>query len=283
VALELQIGLSGNAGVNKRAILPDVVQLYDTSQQKDGEIRSGVGDYLRGTLFLYQYCVSRGMSLGVCFSGHPLAKCMLSPIVLDRDSISNRKLCVIEDSEDLLNTGGIFFSNKFPRWPLRDEEKLFVRTNCLTPLSIHESRVLDAMVRMRIQNRSYYVLHIRLGDRSSGYSEPDRREVLLHALGQLNLPKESWSQTLLVTDSPGLRGLTPFDQFLRSDLEVGHTGVSNASENAIADSMAEFSLIARSSGVFQISSYSWGSGFSGMACSLFDVPMFQSIKIDGFD
>jgi len=263
-------------------ILPDIVQLYDTSGQQKSEIRSGIGDYLRGTLFLYQYCKKKGMSLGVCFSGHPLSACMLSPLVLDRALISKRRLCVLEDDPSLLDLGGIFFSNKFPKFPLGPEEKYFVRTNCLTPLLNHEERVAAAMDRMGVKIKSYFVLHVRIGDRDGEAFSTEEKNGLLKTLENLALPKSYWSQTVLLTDSPMLRTLPPFDQFLSSNLMVGHAGVSGASTSSIIDSMAEFSLIEHSSGVFQMSSYAWGSGFSGMACSIFDVPLYQAVAINGF-
>jgi len=267
--------------VFKKAPLPDIVQLYDLACQEEDGIRCGLGDYLRGTLFLHQFCRLKGLSLGVCFSGHPLAKCMLSPLVLESDLIAQRRSCVIEDDDSLLDCGGVFFSNKFPLSPLSFEDKLFVRLNCLTPLVAHERRVSDAMCRMGLQGNDYYVLHVRLGDRVGDVLTSYKHAQLMQALDQLKLPKQYWTKTVLVTDSPGLRGIAPFERFLHSSLEVGHTGMSSASEDAILDSMAEFSLIARSSGVFQFSSYSWGSGFSGMACSVFDVPMYQFVKING--
>lgn len=139
-----------------------VCQIYYTSPERMRKYTfHGLGDYLRGTIFLHQ---KLGDGLTVSFSHHPLNDYLYSPSCKSIKECEEAKY-VFEGEIDWKAFENVF-TNKFHSFPVSDETISFIKKNCLSPRIAFSKRLQQ--VKQELQLDDYQVIHIRSGDQSFG-------------------------------------------------------------------------------------------------------------------
>lgn len=248
----------------------------------------GFGDYIRGSLTLYQVAKEFNIGFKMDLSNHNIGKYLIGhtnptnnkPDELFRNfnlykkhnlkKYINRYFWRLTQNQNIKNHIYVTLSNSFPEYPLSEDCKNFVRDNMLpTP-------ELEAIINQYKPKKDYVAVHIRTGD-WIGFSENDDA---LDELVQTIAPqiKEIKAQAddkkvYVFSDSMKLKEL------LKKQYKTHYTKTmpshSTKADCNIVDMLVDWFLIQYSSHVYQFTNsyHSWGSGFSESAAWLRDVPI----------
>jgi hypothetical protein len=242
-------------------------QVYYTSESRVQKYTfHGFGDYLRGTMYLYQFLKDKNIKLIVNFSNHPLSNVF----------VCNNHM-TIEDSENIQYVFGdenpldynCIFTNRFLiSEPLEQSGKDFIIKNCLTPRISFENKLRSFQNEIGITDNNYSVIHIRTND-NDVYNE-NLFQHILYITEHIKNNDPRQKVIIMASSSMYLNKITdPF--FIKTNLKRGHVGLNTTTNDECMDTMIEFMLLKSCKTIHQLSVYWWGSGFSDMVCKLFNV------------
>jgi hypothetical protein len=250
-----------------------LVQTLEKPLQNRNEFSSGLGDFLNGSLKVYQVArkLNRIPRIDISnsnFSNH------LEGDYADENLFPIKKI-YHEDSDTNFIKARKVFTNKVSISPLTIDQKDFVYRNCLTPKAALKSKIEEVKTDYDLHTKSYEVLHIRVSDDFD--KNPDTK-LLAEILDLLDAKRIKKSKSLmLLSNSNVVRNYFLAEGFLIPKGEILHSSDPNASTNSIENTLVEFFLISGASKIYQFSTYEWGSGFSALAAKLFDIPL-ESIE-----
>ena len=254
--------------IEKTRIEKTVCQIYHTSQSRMQKYTfHGLGDYLRGTIYLHQQSKINNFNLQVCFSHHSLSHFLYSPSFRSIQECEDAKY-FFEGVIDFTHVENIF-TNIFHTFPVDDDTIQFVREKCLCP-RINFQKKLDNLELPLIYN----VIHVRSGDACFTQMNNSHLEKCINIIESLDR-----ENTIIVSDSVLLQN-TLAEKFNLAQLggKKIHLGKTYDSTDAHESTLIEFFVLLNASKIYQISAYSWGSGFSTYASILGKVSLV-SFKI----
>jgi len=251
-----------------------LTQVYYTSEERVKKYTfHGFGDYLRGTMYLYQYLKNTGLGikLKVNFSNHPLNKvfvCDDHPMSIE----ASENVKYIFDDEDPLEYKYIFTNHFLMQDPIEEDCRQFIIRNCLTPRISFENKMSAFRRRLGIYDGEYSVIHIRTSD-DHAYNETLLNNIMffLQYIIQSQNPQEK--MVLMGSSDTYLDKIKAGPNLIKTNLKRGHVGLHTTTEDECVDTMMEFMLMKSSKMIYQLSVYGWGSGFSDIISKLFHVPI----------
>lgn len=239
----------------------------------------GFGDFLRGSISLYQLSVKYGFNLSLDFRSHPLG-CLINRnnedslfVNLPIYEFFNQKNCALESflvgqSEPCklrLTTHAV------PLSPVNRECRRFILRHIkpIDEISSYVSSILN-----RLELKEFATVHIRMGDHQFE-NELDLPTALEKYFVEKIIP--IWSDNVLVvSDNTSIKetlkrrfGVKIVDV---KPVHLGESALRGATSNEVRDTFAEFLLMAKSDWIFQYSVYPWGSSFSEICARLYDIP-----------
>ena len=239
----------------------------------------GFGDFLRGTVALYQLSLKYGFNLSLDFGSHPLCHFLkhhdfdIEIVDLPVYEFFNQKNCELEsflighaESDKICITTHAVPDRKITR-PCR--QFLLKRLKPTQGLSCYIFEIISLL-----GLDAFCTVHVRMGDHLFD-SELSLPPVLEKWFVEDILPV--WgTNVLVVSDNLSIKNMLR-DRFgiKITDVKPMHLGQSllcNASSEEIRDTFAEFLIISRSSWIYQYSIYPWGSSFSEMCAQIYDIP-----------
>lgn len=266
---------------NEKTKSNDLYQVYYTDKERvDNVTYHGLGDYIRGCLFLYEYSKKLGRQLKINFSHCHLSKVICCKNYLSLEECKNTMYIFGREhrnSYDLKDIGenSYIFTNKVYDYELGDEHRKFIIENCLTPRLSFNKKILETKKRLELVDFEYVVIHYRSGDNSLVYNE-DKSSDISNILSKI-IAKENAKpcKFLFLTDNKNMENLSCIKKynFITTELSKGHIGHFSPSEEDITNTMIEFYLMTTSTKIYQISVYRWGSGFSDTANKIYKVPI----------
>ena len=256
-----------------------LTQVYYTSEAKvKKHTFHGFGDYLRGTMYLYQFLKDKGIYLKVNFSNHPLSNVF----------VCNNHLS-IEDSENLQYVFGdenpldykCIFTNRFLLYePIDEECRQFIVKNCLTPRISFENKMRTFQKTMGINNGEYFVIHIRTSDDHLYYENLFQN--IMYIIQDIKSKNPNEKVIIMASSDIYLEKINdPY--FIKTNLKRGHVGLNTTTNDECMDTMMEFMLLKSCKMIYQLSVYGWGSGFSDMVCKIFNNPIQKYSISNHFD
>jgi hypothetical protein len=140
-----------------------------------------------------------------------------------------------------------------------------------------EINAAAARLHERVSDGEFAVVHVRMADQDFHTDKP-AAAALLHQLDYDIVPR--WGRRVAVLSNNDLvkRALCERFQLPLIDTAATHLGACDASDEAIRDTLVDFALLGRATSIYSHSAYSWKSGFSHWAATLFGVP-YQAIKL----
>ena len=128
---------------NTNLFRKQIYQVYYTSEQRvKKHTFHGFGDYIRGTIYLYQFCKKYNIQLKVNFSNHLLINCFICDNTLSIEESENVKyMCGNERDEEIISNNHIY-TNRWPITEIDNECKEFIKINCLTPTPIFNTKLI---------------------------------------------------------------------------------------------------------------------------------------------
>jgi hypothetical protein len=248
-------------------VLNPVVQVYYTDAERMRKHTfHGLGDYLRGCVFLQTVYGDRMIT---DISHHGMSEFIYSPAYHSLEEHQHTEYIFQENAyrfNQILHSPSEthVFTNygEIMKPPKHVAESIV--SKCLMPRLVFKQKIEALMLSLGIETGSYDVLHIRAGDRSG-----------LVTTGVSNL---AWVQALQVPVSTKLIVLCDSEEldawfnqhgYVTTRSKKAHMGIPGDLETTLLD----FFLLTKARHIYQKSMYSWGSGFSTWASYLFDVPL----------
>jgi hypothetical protein len=249
-----------------------IYQIYYTSEDRmKKHTFHGFGDYIRGCIYLYQYCQDQNIGLNINFSHHHLNNIFYCTNYLDHSEVSSDNVVHALGNEKIdPSITNRYFTNRFPYRNITDDCKTFIIKNCLN-LRISAKKYLeDVRHKLGLDDAvGYIVVHVRLQDNIQ-YNDALCRRIQ----NEIKLIKEKDDRKMLLLMScQQYMDRINCENMIKTGLERGHVGVAQTTHQQNLDTMIEFFLMASSEKIYQISQYQWGSGFSATANKIYGIPL----------
>lgn len=258
-------------------------QVYYTSEERVKKYTfHGFGDYIRGIIHLYQRFANNAIpqsewtgsenSLLVNFSNHHLSTVFVCNNHLSIDESEKTKYIFVDDHDNFLHYKHVFTNKHLITPTIDDACKSFIIRNCFIPTIRFEKRLTLLKRQLSIVDKEYSIIHIRAKDNES-FSQ-NRLNTILHIVSGI-IQSNLTEKLLLVSNSHVYLQYIDSPFITKTNLSRGHVGQSNTSISECEDTMIEFMLMTTCKQIYQLSVYSWGSGFSDTAHKIYDVPLVK--------
>ena len=238
-----------------------------------GKLYWGLGDLVRSTMFLHQYCRSKGYRFIVDYQCHPVSSFLVKQnhdfeafVYENKERIPfvsrGKVIPFIEESTDEII---LLFACEFCKEPLPDETLTFIKS-ILVP-----NKGLQSMINQHLGMlpANFGILHVRLGDEAmAGQLTPN-------AVGKAIkiVQKHGTSNDLFITDSDTLKkAVTELGLIRVFNLKIGHLGICKEPE-VVQDTLVEFFIIASATKITTYTIYPWISSFVYWISKVYDVPL----------
>lgn len=239
----------------------------------------GLGDILRGTIQLYQFCKKNNYNFIVDIQLHNLSNHLVNHSHEFSQIIKNNKyniqfVCMKEIEQYVgNNTNDViyFFTNGCQNFSenLDIETKLFMR-DLLTPNDATKDFIVNKSSTLPIINS---VLHYRLGDEELilKSNSANMNSIVDHVM------KNCEDHDILLSDSKKfklmVREVNNCKNLIIFETEPKHIGFE--SSESLNDTLFEFFLMTKSKKIKTYSNYGWISGFVFWIHKIYDVPLIK--------
>lgn len=247
-----------------------LTQVYYTSEAKvKKHTFHGFGDYLRGTMYLYQFLQDKDIELKVNFSNHPMRNVFVCNNHLSIEESEN--IQYVFGDENPLDYNHIF-TNRFLLYePISEDCRQFIIKNCLTPRISFENKMSAFRTRLGINDGEYSVIHIRTSD-DDFYNE-NLFQNIMFIIKNIQSQNPNEKMVLMASSNLYLDKINASPYLIKTNLKRGHVGLNTTTDDECMDTMMEFMLLRSCKEIHQLSVYWWGSGFSDMVCKIFNNPI----------
>ena len=283
-----------------------LINVYQ-EKYKNGKC-SGLGDFIRGSYFLMQFCHKFNIEYEVSFYNHLIGKYLknvyttkytgISDISIMRDNHDNNFIECIDTttkeisykthSENYIIGSVLNYMHIIPNkikhinnicFPLYSEleasHKAYMK-HILEPNDMIKQYVQSSLNIMDVSRGEYTVIHIRCGDNVLINKASDTA-LFEKIYGKLKeLPDISSEKYLVISDSNELKVLLKgrFPQFkIHTENIVVHIGEGTKNtEESIKSLLLDFYFMSYSKNIISYSTYTHGSGLSLWCAKTFDIP-----------
>jgi len=260
-----------------------IVNVYKTIHHKKP---FGLGDYLRGCLFLSQISHLHKISFCMNYSEHPISSFLINEEI---EPISDDKIIIMESnfqknniysynqSISLFNSfqkKTIYVLNhSFPFLPIQHSH-VFSILKQIKPNDILQKSILQYL--QTLQLKSFHIIHIRLGDELLVHKNKFYRKTIYKLFIYLKRILDPRGSYLLLSDNNEIKFLIykyfPFVSFKKT--KITHLGLQDSSSEEVLDTLTDFFLMKYSSSITSFSIYTHKTSFSEVASILFSKPFY---------
>jgi hypothetical protein len=279
------------------------------SVNEPGIVHPGFGDFLRGSICLYQYCQIFNLPLYLSFVDHPMGIFLKKPNGFDQKVVQE-----IESSElyeypiphpvynffkldkkntevdEIITRRGFIkvITNSWPEAPITKPCQDYI-TNFLQP----SDELNDELSSLQIPS-DYTVIHIRLGDRFM-INCPDAwihlkrdniNEEIIEFVHQTIKDTIKETNILILSDCLIKNKLHERYGYLITENTPIHllgSKLETISPNMFKETLLDFFIISKAKKIYQLSSYAWGSGFSDRCHDLYNIPIYRLLLPGSFN
>jgi hypothetical protein len=263
----------------------------DSGTHPNGAIKTyGLGDLLRGTIYLHQQSIRFGFNFIVDIRMHPISKYL---VVKNHDymeyvNINLNKIQIVNCHDSKYNKFNIIYNES-----LHNDQPLLVCTNmfCNDQLTLGCKQFMKTLLTpnknfanyINQQNSSYGVLvpysilHIRLGD-DEFLKNKINISTITTATGIIK--KYAASSDILITDSFRLKEFLKSTQheitmFNTRPLHLGELSTIFGENvlDSFEETLYEFFALSKASNIKTYSVYEWVSGFVKFVSIIYDIPL----------
>ena len=273
-------------------VLPtQIVNVYQLNY--GSEKAKGLGDFLRGSLALFQVSRMLGVGFDIHIQNHPLSEFIVS---LDSSSSNpapapapapianwvgvhfNEASHLRRLYKDLLlfhSSPYYMISNSFPILePIPHATRAFLRER-MQPTDEMKNYVQQTLARLRLSPKQYTVIHIRTGDAFLVKNQPfplSMAEKIARFVQNNTHPHKKY---LLLSDSNALKRFLkqrlPFlFVYIKPVTHLGEEGIKT--RETIKNTLLDFYIMRLSQKICGVTRYAHGSGFCQSSALLFNIP-----------
>ena len=274
------------------------------------KIAQGLGDFLRGSICLYDICERLNIFFDFDFSNHPISQFIIghnyNPTV-NYNSIEwyddnnfdgmNKNGYPIKKKDFLYNflshlnkiNDNCYYlgCNSFPiinDININSKCKNFIKSKLMPNEEMIEF-INEKIISLKLNDTKYNIIHIRTGDKYL-LDETKLDETYLNFIVEklLNiLKKDNISTFILISDCNQLKNI--IKKYHINNLIIYFNYITHLGEDSIKTfdsvkgTLLDFYIMSKAEYIYSLSSYSWGSGFSKWCSVIYDIP-YISISID---
>jgi len=268
-----------------------VKKIINVYQKKEGIF--GFGDYLRGCVFLIDFCDKNNIEFDMDFFDHPIGNYFenskkyninknnifsLEHFGLNDVYVSHEflKKFISDNDQDIM----YFTINSMNLNLINQDQKDRIKNN-IRPIPTLFEKIKLALQNLNLISKKYITIHVRLND-DYIFTNMDMNGGLYDIVKKLVIMYSSIHENVLLISSS-----KRFKEIIKNDVlklkmenkEIVHIGLQSESKEII-NSLVDFFLLVNSSKIYQISTYPFGSGFSNYSSLLFNIPIEKNIIDD---
>jgi hypothetical protein len=266
-----------------------IINAFTHTENLPGHCGCGFGEYIRGSLALYQAAKELNLQFRMDLSNHTIGQYLVGhdvrttnnkPDELFRNfhlywkpklkKYINHKFWKLSQNPNIRQKVYVILSNCFPDYPLSEDCKEYVRSQMMP------NEQLEKIIAQHKPNEDYVCVHIRTGD-WVGFSENDNAieelaEKISDNMAEIKA-QANGRKIFVFSDSIALK------QLLKKQHNIHYTEtVPSHSMHADCNSqdmLVDWFMLQYSQHIYQFTNdyHNWGSGFSDSASWLRDVPI----------
>lgn len=275
---------------NKNNNLKQINNVYQ-EKYKDGKNATGLGDFIRGSYFLMQFCEKNKINFNILIN-HPLKKYLKNAINLDETIEKFGELNNNNTTPDIYSQFYTFLKTQpiknniikicticFPCFNISEEHKRIMKY-ILEPSDSFKEIIHSTLIKLDIQVKQYIIIHIRTGDKYLIYSDELIEEYYLKIISEIESIYNPQNQYLLISDNLTIKTkIKECMPNIKMCLDpITHFGEGTQfDDEKIKNTLIDFYLITLSNKIFAFSCYEHGSGFSEWPAITFNIPYILKI------
>jgi len=263
---------------------------------------TGLGDFIRGSYFLMQFCEENNLLFNINMLNHPISRFLeiyqnkqsshykninkfdivnFNPGILDDNilinihdhTINNDFIYFLKD-QAVHNKKIFTYLISYPTIIIAEEHKTYMR-HLLKPTKYLSLLVDEQLTKLGLFEKEFSIIHVRYGDNYLIKNEADINVNHLNTIGKTIDNLGSTNKILLVSDNMIIKNVltTKFPHIKTHYNKITHTGEGvKIDTNKLKNTMVDFYLFSRAKNVFAFSVYKHGTGFSKWATETYSVP-----------
>lgn len=280
--------------VNKILNINKIVNVYQQSYKNAPG--GGIGDFIRGSFFLLQFCIFYNIRFDIDYNNHPISKFLYKKNnTVDENIMYNTILYYYPDNNknddknnnvfindfvnylNKLNTSNTkyIFSNNYPIKKINDFERQFI-LNKFLPNEELICSINSELTKINIIEKQFSVIHIRLGDSILLDNEKIQNNTLLKILNIIlkNIEINNKKKYLLLSDSNDIKIFLKqkFENLVINLNKIVHLASKIDEYESVKSTLTDFFIMSKSNYIYSLSIYDHGSGFSEYCSVLNNIP-----------
>jgi len=270
----------------------------------------GLGDFIKGSYFLYQYCKIANKECEINLRYHlissvvdieypeiPLAQqhaiemCdhkNFHPNVFDKQNIIHY-MSTIESIHSYLSRCTIahqtmyVYLTCYPLFTIEDDARTFIKYS-FAPSHLIDYMVSSMLEPHQLETRTYHLIQIRCGDSCLIRYDTLQQNYILQLVSIIKGHMQSQKTYILIADSDALKKtiVSYLPELMIYDYAIAHTGegVDQQSDGVVGTTI-DYTLLSGALSIYSISTYEHGSSFSKWCAETYRIPYTCSfLKMD---
>ena len=289
----------------KTALKQNINTIENVYQSKynNNIVASGLGDFIRGSYFLMQFCKKYNIFYNINLLNHPINQFL--DIYKNQQSLSNynninkflkinynpfisHHNIITNISDNTINYDFIYFLNGQPitnnntyvytiSYPTTtiDQEHKDIMKNILKPTDEICLLVEKKINNLNLTKNNFTIIHIRYGD---DYLIKNDKTIDMVKIQKIILDLKKCDKSkyyLLISDNNFIKNIIiKHYPFIKTDFnEITHTGENvNIDINKLQNTMIDFFLFSYAKKIIAFSVYKHGTGFSKWSAETYNIP-----------
>lgn len=248
----------------------------------------GIGDFIRGSFFLLQFCIKNNLRFEVDYNSHPITKYLYKRYNKIEDNINYDKVLYYYP-DNKINSQDFFdnfvnylnsiddeivyiYSNNYPLFKINIFEKNFLKEKILPTNELNQI-IQNKKHVMGLTYNNYIVIHIRLSDDIFKHDNVSDSMLPLFYNFVNNIIRKTKYKILILSNSNNIKKKL---KIRYNNIIIDINNISHMADtedyNSIKDTLCDMFLLTSAKHVYAISSYGHGTGFSKYICCLYDIP-----------
>jgi hypothetical protein len=263
---------------------------------------TGIGDFIRGSYFLMQFCQESKLFYNINMLNHPVCQFLdfyknkqplhykninkfdltnFNPIILDDniltniyDNTINNDFTYFLKDQTVHNKKIYTYIIAYPTIIIDEEHKKYMR-QLLKPTKYLSLLIDEQLTKLKLTEKEFSVIHVRYGDNFLIKKESDIKINHLTTIEKTINRLDPNQKILLISDNIIIKNIlrTKYLNIKTHFNEITHTGEGvKLDTNKLKNTMIDFYLFSRAKNVFAFSVYKHGTGFSKWATETYSVP-----------
>ena len=279
---------------------PIIENVYQ-EKYKDG-VATGLGDFIRGSYFLMQFCDDNNIPYNINLLNHPVSQFLEiyinkqpliynninkfgltnhNPHILDNHIITNIYNHSINDNfiqflsdQQVFNQKLYVYTISYPTAKIDQTHTEYMR-HVLKPCPKVSLSVDALLLKLELVKKQFTIIHIRYGDdfliNNKEEIKKSHLEMIQNILDKLDISQNF----LLISDNTIIKNIIQLKYpFIKTHFnEITHTGEGiHIETNKLQNTMIDFYLFSHAIKIIAFSIYKHGTGFSKWSAETYNVP-----------